>query len=586
VSSFARISGLRSRLQVLGLVCVLVISFPACTDNSDENPSPANLVSTDLEEQSVKPNSPRLAIRWSVPHGEKGLDAVYRSGQETHHLSIVETLGGGVGIIDYDRDGREDIFLPGGGYWLPDDSTTGSPNSLLRNMGALHFVNIADDSFVSLSDDYSHGANVGDYDQDGFADLHVTGLSYHRLVRNQGDGTFEEVSAGSGLVSNGWSSSSAWGDFNKDGQLDLYVAHYVKWSAATEPHCSDSRGERDVCGPTDFEGQHDVLLYQTGSGMFENVSSYIMQSQGSRGLGVAVGDWDGDGDSDIYVANDANPNFLFSNQSDGTFKEVGNSSGTALGSASFPDGSMGIGVGDFDGNLHPDFLITNFDGQHHELYSNQGNQYYRLATRTSGLMALGNSTVGWGIVWNDADCDGDEDVLFLTGHPSYGSQHRSAQQPPVFLENERGRRLISRGAAVGEYFGRATQGRGLAMADFDLDGDFDAVASEIQQPAQLLRNDSDRLGNFLDIELIGTASNRDAIGAIVECQAGTQNNARHRFSGGSYCSSTSRVLHIGLGENKQVDRLIVRWPSGNSTSLENIPSDSRIQIVEGQPQYK
>ncbi len=582
MSRFARIKKCVRLFRLWVSVLAVAVSLPACTDNSEKKQKAAPHAVVIKDKQAATRTASPSAIRWSLPLGEKGLDAVHHNGQETRHFSIIETLGGGVGIIDFDGDGRDDIFLPGGGYWLADNTTTGSPHSLLRNMGSLNFINIAGESSVLESNDYSHGANVGDFDQDGFADLHVSGLTSNRLMRNQGDGTFEDVSANCDLVSNGWSSSSAWGDFNKDGQLDLYIAHYVKWSAATEPHCSDSHGERDVCGPTDFQGQEDVLLYQTGEGKFENASSRILQSQGSRGLGVAVGDWDSDGDCDIYVANDANPNFLFSNQSDGTFEEKGVSSGTALGSNSFPDGSMGIGVGDFDGNLHPDFLITNFDGQYSELYTNQGKEYYRLATRTAGLMALGNGTVGWGIVWNDADCDGDEDVMFLTGHPSYGSQHRSSLQKPVFLENELGRRLISRGSEVGDFFSGAAQGRGLAMADFDLDGDFDAVASQIEQPAQLLRNDSERVGNYLEIDLIGTVSNRDAIGAIVECQVGSQKFIRHRFSGGSYCSSNSRVLHFGLGKNEKVDQITVKWPAGNSTLLKAVNANSRIQIVEEQ----
>jgi hypothetical protein len=512
--------------------------------------------------------------------GKSGLPAFYRNGQETRHYSIIETLGGGVGMIDFDRDGLEDVFLPGGGWWHVDDSLVGNPHALLRNLGNLKFLNQATLANVASDASYSHGANVGDYDQDGFSDLHVTGMRSQSIFQNQGDGTFEDISERCLLSNEGWAASSAWADLNRDGQLDLYVTHYARWSAKDEPRCIDTQGERDVCGPTDFVGEQDMLFFQNGDGSFRDESARIKEPAVARGLGVVAADFDSDGDTDMYVANDANPNFLLENQSDGTFKEIGVQSGTALGSNSFPDGSMGIGLGDFDNNRFVDFLVTNFDGQFNELYANQGDGYYRIATRTAGMTALGNGTVGWGVVWNDVDSDGDEDVMFLTGHPSYGSAHHNSQQRPVFMENDGSRRLVSRGEQVGEFFGIAAQGRGLAMADLDRDGDFDAVASLIEDQAQLLRNDTPRSGDYLQIELIGTASNRDAIGAIVECHTANSKWVRHRYGGGSYCSTSSSVVHFGLGQTDKVVRVEVIWPSGNKSSLSDVAVNQRLQIVE------
>ncbi len=535
--------------------------------------SPENVITANALDQKSS-----SSIRWRVIE-HSGLDFKQHNGEDAWLLTMIETLGCGVGILDFDRDGLEDIFLPGGGKFTSDREILYSDHGLFQGTGQQRFRPVSVASRVQRSRCYASGVNVGDFDQDGYSDVVITGYGGQQLFRNMGDGTFEDVTETVGLLNSDWSASSAWGDFNGDGQLDLYISHYARWAWELEKPCFSRSGQRDRCVPTDFEGEQDELLFQSGTGTFENQSAQLANLP-SRGLGVAVGDWDRDGDTDIFVVNDVHPNLLFLNDGQGNFRENGGANGVALGSRSVPDGSMGIAIGDFNRDGLPDFLVTNYQDEYCELYCGRPNGFFQLATRPAGLMGLGSRNVCWGTSFLDADLDGDEDLIVVAGHTSRYPSGSTNLQLPYMLENLDGKRLINRSDVAGKFFQTAYPARGLAVGDLDGDGLLDCIVSMVEQPPVLLGNDSDRQGHFLNVHLIGTKSNRDAIGARVECEIDGQTLHRFRFSGGSYGSSNSPKLHFGLGRSQNVRRLTVYWPSGSVSSLNDLTADQELIIIE------
>jgi hypothetical protein len=559
------------------------VSEKMASEPSSGSLPPAGISGTQsAAEGSIAVNAPQ-PIRWRSAGKDHGVDAVYRNGENAFLYAMIEANGGGPGILDYDRDGDLDLFFPGGGELTKAPQVVPLEHQIYRNRGDGFFERLVDQAGSTASRCYSFGVNVGDYDQDGFADIMVTGWGGQQLFRNQGDGTFLDATESVGLTDRGWSSCSAWCDIEGDGLPDLYVSHYARWSPETEKVCYSRTGQRDRCVPSDYEGEPDQLLRQTGEGVFEDVSAKAT-APASRGLGVAAGDWDIDGDIDLYVANDVHANLYFENRSEGLFTELGTRSGTAIGSRSVVDGSMGIGVGDYDGNGFPDFLVTNYQDEYCELYANQGKNYFKLATRNAGLMTLGTRNVAWGVAMLDIDHDGDEDALVVAGHTSRNPQGSTNKQRPYCLENQDQKRLVSLGTQAGDFFDESLPARGLATGDIDGDGDLDAVVSLLEEPARLLFNQTPTVGHWLQVELVGTKCNRDAIGAWVEVQAAGKRWVRHRFSGGSYASSHAAPLHFGLGNLEKIDRLVVHWPGQKEAVLVDIAVDQRAVLVQGAEQ--
>ena len=550
------------------------------SEPSPGSPSAAGKSATPATADGPIPGNSQQLIRWRSAGKDHGVDAVYRNGENAFLYAMIEANGGGPGIFDYDRDGDQDLFFPGGGELTKAPQVVPVEHSIFRNLGGGFFERLIDQAGSMASRCYSFGVNVGDYDQDGFADVLITGWGGQQLFRNQGDGTFLDATESVGLKDRGWSSCSAWCDIEGDGLPDLYVSHYARWTPETEKVCYSRTGQRDRCVPSDYEGEPDQLLRQSGGGFFEDVSTKAA-APASRGLGVAAGDWDVDGDIDLYVANDVHANLYFENRSDGKFTELGTRSGTAIGSRSVVDGSMGIGVGDYDGNGFPDFLVTNYQDEYCELYANQGKNYFKLATRNAGLMTLGTRNVAWGAAMLDIDHDGDEDALVVAGHTSRNPQGSTNKQRPYCLENQDRKRLVSLGIQAGDFFDESLPARGLATGDIDGDGDLDAVVSLLEEPARLLFNETQAEGSWLQLELVGTKCNRDAIGAWVEVQAGGKRWVRHRFSGGSYASTHAAPLHFGLGKLEKIDRLVIHWPGQKEAVLEDVPLNRRAVIVQG-----
>lgn len=580
------------------LVVSLVLSLSAvgcngCRDGgestSDTNPVQAvpqesgNADSSTGESWDID-DPPRLVDVTS----ESGIDFTYHNGEESGHYSILESLGGGLAAVDFDLDGREDLYITGGGEFGEGTEIRGLPGSLWRNRGDWGFGDVTPLARAQGGRHYSHGVNRGDYDQDGFADLLVTGYGGLELLHNLGDGTFESIDvAAAGLDDTLWSSSSAWGDLNGDGHLDLFVAHYVDWSFENHPFCATADPEqREVCPPKSFGGLPDSVYYSNGDGTFRDVSSEIglnvveAGEAEDKGLGCVLADLDLDGDLDVYVTNDTVPSFLYRNEGDGTFSDRSLMSGTSLGDRTTPNGSMGVDL--FDHNLDglPDIWVVNYEAESSALYQNEGNLMFKHVSQPMGINAVGSLFVGWGTCCFDVDRDGDEDMFVSNGHVIRFPINAPLRQRPLLFRNNPGDVFQNVAPAIEGYMSEPHMGRGAVAADFDNDGNVDLAVSHTNEPVTMLRNDTESDGGWLTVDLTGTVSPRDAVGAIVSVVTPDGRFIRHWKGGGSYASSNSRRLHFGLGSAREIESVEITWPSGIVQSIDSPKVDSLIQVVE------
>ena len=428
---------------------------------------------------------------------------------------------------------------------------------------------------------YSHGVARGDFDADGVPDLLITGYGGLQLLHNLGDGTFEDVTAGAGLDDRAWSSSAGWGDVNGDGWLDLYVAHYVDWSFENHPHCPGlSPGSRDVCSPREFRALRDTLFLSSGNGTFADASDAAALRSDGKGLGVLLADLDRDGDLEIYVANDTVNNHLYGNDGGGRFSDRTLTSGTGVSEGGFPDGSMGVGLLDFDRDGRLDLWVVNYERESNALYRNQGDLLFQHISTSTGVAAVGGMFVGWGTSAFDLELDGDEDLFVSNGHVVHFPPTAPVLQTPVLLQNDAGRRVRNMAPEAGGYFAEAHHGRGAACGDLNGDGRIDLVISRDNQSVALLLQQRETQSHWLSIELIGTASARDPIGATVRVRIGADEQFRQFSGGGSYASTHSRRLHFGLGTAGRIDELEVQWPSGVRQTLRDVPVDRTLLVTE------
>ena len=506
----------------------------------------------------------------------------YENGEQAGHYSILETLGGGVGIIDYDRDGRPDLWCVGGGQFSgPHAAPAGLPCALFRNRGT-GFEPATVPAGINAPSHYQHGVAAADFDQDGFVDALVTGYGGLQLWHNLGDGTFEDVTAGTGLnVDTRWSSSAAWGDFNQDGQLDLYVTHYVNWSKANDPPCFTHGDLREVCAPLVFDGVSDSVFEADGTGGFRDRSTEVGLVVGGKGMSALVADLDLDGDVDLYVGNDTTPKFLYENVH-GQLRERGLISGASLSKLGAAEGSMGTDLGDFDLDGLPDLWVANFEDETFGLYKNLGEMQFEHVSHETGLDRIGRAYVGWGVVFGDWNLDGDEDVFVSNGHVVRHAHNVPVQQLPVLMENQQGKRFDNVAAVSGAYFRTAHAGRGAAAGDLDLDGDLDLVVSHVNQPVAVLENQGPAVHQAITVELIGTKSPRWSIGTMVRLITTQASQIRQWRGGGSFASTGDSRLLFGLPAGQNPVRLEISWPSGLRETIPLGTQTRRIQIVEGQ----
>jgi len=473
----------------------------------------------------------------------------YRNGAETNHSTILESLGGGVGWFDYDRDGWLDLLAPGGGTLSADQSISGLPAALLRSQQGKAFTAAAASARIQSSELYSHGVSIADYNHDGFGDFLVTGYGRPQLWKNMGDGTFLEVAQLAGITDSTWSSSAGWADLNGDGDLDLYIAHYVNWSFRNHPVCEGSTpSDREICPPRAFEPLPDITYYSQGDGSFADATSIAGLRQDGKGLGVLLGDVEPDGDIDIYVANDTTDNFLYLNDGQGRFQEEGQLRGVALDERGIPNGSMGVDLGDFNDDGRPDLWVANYELEAFALYRNEGRGNFRHVSQRFGVTDLGGLFVGFGTGLEDFDSDGDLDVVVANGHVIKFPVASPRRQLPLMLRND-GKRFQRVDFPAKTYFAEPHEGRGLAMADYDRDGDIDLAISQLNEPLVLLENRFRDQNRSLALNLVGTRSNRDAIGARVEFSSGGKTLYRQVTGGGSYLSHSSRSVHFVLPQD-------------------------------------
>ncbi len=546
------------------VVCALLV-LPSCSKTATDSVPPKS--PTD----DIEATAPAHSVRFDFVDlsATSGMEGAYRNGESTNNKSIVESLGGGVGAIDFDRDGNLDILLPGGGEIESGQPLTGHPTTLWRNLGNWEFVSCANQAGVSDSKFYTHGVVAGDVNQDGFTDFLLTGYGGLQLFINQGDGTFLYQDHIWGVNDNRWSSSAAFADFNSDGLLDLYVAYYVDWSWQNHPRClSANRSDSDVCAPGDFRPLPDSLYIGTEHRNFREATAEAGLLPDGKGLGVIACHLDDNEGIDIYVANDTTNNFLYLNAGGGSFQERGLIAGVAVDGEGTPNGSMGLALVDFNQNSLPDIWVTNYESEPFGLYQNIGDGRFLFATNRAGVNRIGDLFVGFGTVAADLDLDGDEDIVVANGHVIQKPQRTTVAQYPLLLEStsygfDGPPQQFERATFPQQsYFGNKHRGRGLIAADLDSDGDLDLVFTHINHPPAILRNDTPPHGKLLSLELVGTASNRDAIGAQVTLRTKNRIAAKQIVGGGSYLSQNPYIVNLTVLTNENIESIEIKWPSG------------------------
>ncbi len=507
----------------------------------------------------------------------------YDNGSSAGFDTILETLGGGVAAFDYDGDGWLDLLFPGGGRYVDETrpEMTGLPLRLLRGGAEGRWSPVEEPAGLGDPAAYSHGCAVADFNNDGFADFVVTGYGGVQVYRNQGDGSFSDCSAASGISDSGWSTGAAWGDLDGDGALDLYLVRYVDFALAAHFACVANRSvESEICGPKHYPASDDRVFMSRGDGTFDDATIAVGLQPGGKGLGVVMGDVDLDGDLDVYVANDTTENFLYLNDGTGLLHEVGRLHGVAFDENGLANGSMGVALADFDGDGLPDLWTTNFEYEAPALYRNLGSAQFHYVSRPAGVAAIGDEFVGWGTGFADLDRDGDLDVVVSNGHlPKYRPPGEIAQRSILLVSDGEGR-FREADLATDCWFSVPHTGRGLALGDFDRDGKLDLAISCLDEPAAVLLNRSAEENHALQVRLAGRRSNRDAIGAfaILETTAGAQ--LRQVIGGGSYLSQSDLTLHWGYTTETVLRRLTIHWPSG-LVQIRDAPFDgARLVIIE------
>ena len=501
---------------------------------------------------------------------------------------LIETMGSGCGWIDYDQNGLLDLYLVNGGItklYQPSRAPTGA---LYRNNGDGTFADVTAKAGVGAEGLFGMGVAIGDYDNDGYPDLLVLGYGACILYHNNGDGTFTDVTEKAGVANLGkWASSAAWFDYDNDGKLDLIVANYVDWSPERNLWCGDrGPGMRSYCHPDVYHGQPPTLFHNNGDGTFTDISIRSrIGLKGGNGLGVVTFDYDNDGWQDIFVANDHMPNSLFHNNRDGTFEEVGYAAGVAVGMDGQFEAGMGTDAADTTGNGRLNLIVTHLDQQLARLYENQGDASFEDATFRSKLSYSTFHVSGFGTRFLDYDNDGARDLFMANGHvldniEKYRSDVRYAE-PKMMFRNIGNGIFTNVSDTLGADFQRPFVSRGAAVADFDNDGDLDILVSNNGQAPQLLRNDGGNDNNWLQLFLIGTKSNRDAVGARVKVIAGDLTLYEQRKGGMSYQSAQDPRLHFGLGQRNNVDSVEITWPSGEITKLGHLKADRIVSVQEG-----
>ncbi len=521
---------------------------------------------------------------------EEGTEA---AGLRFEHLNgatpdkyMPETMSGGGLFFDFDNDGWLDIFLVNSGSLVDAEVAARAHPALYRNNANGTFREVTAGSGLEHRG-YDMGACAADYDNDGWVDLYVTSVAANVLYHNSGDGTFSDVTETAGVGSSLWSTSCAFADTDNDGDLDLYVVSYVDFAVHNNKFCGDlERGVRAYCHPHAYNGLPDILYRNNGDGTFTDITREAgLYTTAGKGLGVVFGDFNADGWIDIYVANDSVPNFLYHNRGNGTFEEVGLWTGVAVNAAGRAEASMGTDAADYDNDGWVDLFVTNLDMETNTLYRNAGQGFFSDVTVESGQGEPSLRYVGFGAAFLDFDNDGDLDVIVANGHiidniNEFRSNVTYAERNLLFQNEGKGVfKEVGRSAGSGLALEKVS--RALAVGDVDNDGDLDVLIVNNGQTADLLRNEGGNNRNSLQVRTVGTKSNRDGVGARLLLTVDGTTYRREVKAGSSYLGQNDRRVHFGLGHAQRVDRLEVRWPTGRTDVMENLGANQIVTVVEG-----
>ncbi|WP_419804991.1 CRTAC1 family protein [Terriglobus sp.] len=524
-------------------------------------------------------------------------DITAKAGIHFKHLAapekkyILESMGGGVIVIDYDRDGWPDIYFtnaPTVDMTLRGEKAQGA---LYHNNHDGTFTDVTAKSGLATPG-FAMGGAVGDFNNDGWPDLYVTALGGNKLYRNNGDGTFTDVTAKAGVADGRWSTGAAFGDYDGDGLVDLAVSNYVDFRLDDLPGFGKSpscryRGIDVQCGPRGLRGAGDSLFHNNGDGTFTDVSKAAGADDkpGYYGLGVVWSDFSGTGRPDLYVADDSTPNYLYRNDGKGKFTDVGLESGTAVSGDGSEQGSMGVAVGDYNHTGRFSIYVTNFENEFNTLYRNDGKGDFSDVSYDAGVALPSLPYVKWGVVFGDLDNDGWLDLFSVNGHvyPQVDTLPSGARyaEPSNFFLNEKDGTFCDASAQAGTPVTMPRVGRGLAAADFENDGNLDLIVENLDGSPALLHNAGVPGRHWVSVELAGTKSNRLALGARVVLHAGGMTQTEEVRSGGSYLSQSDLRVHFGLGSATRVDSVEVHWPSGAVDTLANLQADRFYAVREG-----
>ena len=563
----------------MSLVCVSLI---ACRDNRPGPPA----------DGSVE--------RFTDATAETHLDFIHVNGM-TGQFYYPEIIAPGAALLDYDNDGDLDVFLPQGGSLdrhsaSADESAPGGQlfrNDLeIRPDGAarVRFTNVTGAAGIKATE-YGMGAAVGDYDNDGCADLYVTALGRNHLYRNRCDGTFADVPA-AGVNDSGWSVSAAFLDFDRDGWLDLYVGHYLSWDPSMNTPCFGPSGKRVYCAPSVYLAQQSQLFHNNRDGTFTNMTTAAgMAAQFGPALGVTTADFNGDGWIDLYIANDGQENQLWINQRDGTFKDLALVAGAAWSDPGKAKAGMGVDAGDFDDDGDEDVFVTNLSGEGHDLYVNDGTGTFEPGSAAAGLKHPSLPFTGFGTAWLDIDNDGWLDLLTVNGTVQRIDELVREHDPTPLRQRKQLFRNLGNGrfedltARSGDAFGRADVGRGAAFGDIDNDGDTDVIVGNNNGPAQLLLNVTGSRNHWIGLRLVSANAagrTRDMIGArVAVIRDGLPTRRRRARSDGSFASANDPRVLVGLGPSTRQPRVRVTWPDGQTEEWANLPIDRYSTLTAG-----
>jgi hypothetical protein len=535
------------------------------------------------------------AMLGAAPRPVRFVDVAKSAGITFHHENaasnqkyLIETMGAGCAWIDYDQNGLLDLYLVNSAATQAFKPAAPLRGALYRNNGDGTFTDVTAKAGVGAEGLFGMGVAVGDYDNDGFPDLLVLGYGRSILYHNNGDGTFTDVTAHAGVANAGqWASSAAWFDYDNDGFLDLVIANYVDWSPERNFYCGNQGvGMRSYCHPDDYHGQAPALFHNNGDGTFSDASKRSgLGAKPSNGLAVVTFDYDDDGWQDIFIANDALANSLFHNNRDGTFTELAYEAGVAVSEDGVAESGMGTDAADATGKGSMDLIVGHLDLQMARLYRNLGNGFFEDATFSAKLSYATFHTSVFGARFLDYDNDGRRDIFMAAGHVLDNiDRYRPGTgyaEPKLMFHNAGNGVFENVSNQLGPDFQIPCVSRGAAVGDFDNDGGLDILVSNNGGAPQLLRNDGGNANHWLQILLIGTRSNRDGVGARLKLSAGDLTLYEQKKGGMSYQSAEDPRLHFGLGNRTKIDLIEIRWPSGSVTRLSDVASDQILAVKEG-----